>query len=154
MGTTSDLFDGTATRLSAANVGQYIPRSDTTTDYASGAAAITRSKLPTAPDSAIALRFMPALADVSSPFSTFLMQALVRGLPNDAESASDLTDEVRDNLLGLTDVWFGSTHVVQVRFAGQVDLDPDESERDQWSLKLLWDVDEPPTDLRPAGGWD
>jgi hypothetical protein len=154
MGTTSDLFDGIATRLTALGVGQYIPKSDTTTDYTPGATAITRSKLPSTPDGAVALRIMPAVADVSSPFSTFLMQAMVRGLPNDAESASDLTDAVRDNLLGLTDTWFGSTHVVQVRFAGQVDLDTDESERDLWSLKLLWDVDEAPTDLRPEGGWD
>jgi hypothetical protein len=154
MATTSDLLVGIATRLQTSGIGRYIPPTDTATFYQPGDVAIKRGKLPPSPDTAVALRVMPAVADVSSPFSTFLMQALVRGLPNDADSASNLADAVRDNLLGLTDTWFGGTHVVQVRFSGQVDLDPDESDRDQWSLKLLWDVDESPTDLRPAGGWD
>jgi hypothetical protein len=154
MATTADLFNGIATLLQTASVGRYIPKSDTTSVYSPGDTAIVRAKLPTSPDSAIALRIMPTSADVSSPFSTFLMQALVRGLPNDADSASNLADAVRDNLLGLTDAWFGDTHVVQIRFSGQVDLDADDSDRDMWSVKLLIDVDEAPTDLRPAGGWD
>lgn len=154
MATTADLFDGVASLLQTAGVGRYIPKTNATSVYASGDTAIVRAKLKPKPDSAIALRIMPADADVSSPFSTFLMQALVRGLPNDADSASDLADTVRNTILGLTNTWFGDTHVVQIRFGGQVDLDADESDRDMWSLKLLIDVDEAPTLLRPAGGWD
>jgi hypothetical protein len=97
---------------------------------------------------------MPASADVIDPFGTFLISILLRGLPNNYSDSSDLADSVRANLLGLTDVWFGASHVVQIRFAGQIDLDEDEANRTQWSVKLLADVDEAPTLLRPAGGWD
>lgn len=155
MGTTADLFTGIATRLDTLGVGRYIPPTDTSSRYAAGDIAIVRGRLPQGPDSAIALRVMPASADVASPFATFLLAAAVRGIPNDAQNASDLADEVRDNLLGLTGVWFGATHVIQIRFAGQVDLDDDDSNRGQWSVKLLLDVDEAPTILRPEGGaWD
>ena len=155
MGTTEDLFTGIASRLDAASIGRYIPDDDTTSVYQPGDTAIVRGKAPSEPDRAIAWRVMPAAADVHSPFGTFLAAAIVRGLPNDASDASNLTDLVRANLLGLTDVVFGSTHVVQIRFAGQVDLDEDESNRTLWSLKLLIDADEAPTDLRPEGGaWD
>jgi hypothetical protein len=152
MGTTSDLFNGIADRLQTKGIGKY--NADPTIPYADTDTAIKRGGLPTGPDQAIAIRVMPAVADVASPFATFLFQALCRGLPHDVASASDLTDAVRDALLGLTDTWFGSTHVVQIRFSGQVDLDPDQNDRDQWSLKLLLDIDEAPTDLRPEGGWD
>ena len=154
MATTSDLFDGIATLLQAAGVARYIPASDAVSVYQPTDTAIKRNRLPASPDRAVAIRLMPVLADVSSPFSTFLMQATVRGLPNDADDASNLADEVRDNLLGLTYAWFGDTHVVQIRFSGQIDLDADESDRDIWSVKLLIDADEAPTNLRPEGGWD
>lgn len=154
MGATGDLFDGLATTLQTASVGRYIPATDTTDVYADGDTAIVRLKLPTSPDRAVALRVMRTIADVSSPFSTFLIQALTRGLPNDPDDASTLTDDVTAALLGLTHIQMGSTHLVQLRFAGTIDLDEDDSTRSMWSTKFLADVDEPPTNLRPAGGWD
>jgi hypothetical protein len=150
MGSSEDLFTGVATRLDAATVGRYIPNGA----YASTDTPIVRGGLPADPDRAIAIRVMPASADVIDPFGTFLISILLRGLPNNYSDSSDLADSVRANLLGLTDVWFGASHVVQIRFAGQIDLDEDEANRTQWSVKLLADVDEAPTLLRPAGGWD
>jgi hypothetical protein len=150
MGSSEDLFTGVATRLDAATVGRYIPNGV----YASTDTPIVRGGLPADPDRAIAIRVMPASADVIDPFGTFLISILLRGLPNNYSDSSDLADSVRANLLGLTDVWFGASHVVQIRFAGQIDLDEDEANRTQWSVKLLADVDEAPTNLRPAGGWD
>lgn len=151
MGTTEDVFTGVATRLDTASIGRYIPQGV----YAPTDTPVVRGGLPSDPDRAIAVRVMPAVADVADPFGTFLIAFLVRGLPNDYADSANLTDAVRGNLLGLTDTWFGSTHVVQVRFAGQIDLDEDDANRTRWSLKLLADVDEAPTILRPAGGaWD
>ncbi|MBO1739667.1 minor capsid protein [Leifsonia sp. TF02-11] len=153
MATTEDLFTGFAGLLQTASVGIY--NGDPRVPYADGSTAIVRAKLPAGPDRAVALRLMRTNADVVSPLTTYLMQALTRGLPNDAADASNLTDAVVGALLGLTEVWFGATHVLQVRFAGSVDLDADESERGQWSTKFLVDVDEAPTILRPEGGaWD
>lgn len=154
MGTTEDLFTGLAQRLDPA-VGRYIPDSDTTSVYQAGDTAVVRGKLPSEPHRAIACRVMPAMAEAHSPFGTFLAAAHIRGLPDDASDAANLTDSVRDHLLGLTDAMFGGAHVIQIRFAGQIDLDEDDSNRTIWSLKLLLDVDEAPTNLRPAGGaWD
>jgi hypothetical protein len=155
MATTEDLFDGFAKLLQTAGVGRYIPDSDTTSVFASTDTAIKRSKLPASPDRAISLRPVPVTADHISPFSTVMVQAVTRGLPNDSIDAGNLAAAVKDTLLGLTDVWFGPTHVIQVRFGGSIDLDADESERDLWSTKFLVDVDEAPTILRPVGGaWD
>jgi hypothetical protein len=155
MATTEDLFDGFATLLQTAGVGRYIPETDTTSVYQSADTAIVRRKLPVSPDRAVSLRPVPAVADMISPLATVMVQALTRGLPNNARDAAVLAGAVKDTLLGLTDVWFGPTHVIQVRFGGAVDLDVDESERDQWSTKFLVDVDEAPTSLRPEGGaWD
>jgi hypothetical protein len=151
VGATSDLFDGLATTLQTAGVGQYL--TDPTVPYTSGT-AIVRLKLPTVPDRAVALRIMRTIADVSSPFSMFLVQALTRGLPNNPDDATTLTDDVTAAILGLTHTAFGATNVVQIRFAGTIDLDDDDSMRSLWSTKFLADVDEPPTSLRPAGGWD
>jgi hypothetical protein len=155
MGATGDLFDGLATTLQTAGVGRYIPPTDTTSVFATSDTAIVRLKLPTSPDRAVALRVMRTVADVTSPFSTFLVQALTRGLQNNPADATTLTDAVTAALLGLTGVQMGATHLVQLRFAGTVDLDEDDSMRSLWSTKFLADVDEPPTSLRPEGGaWD
>ena len=157
MGTTEDLFTGIAARLGAASIGRYITDADADAGatWQAGDTAITRGKLPSEPDRAIAWRVMPAAADVHSPFGTFLAAAICRGLPDDPADASNLADAIRANLLGLTDVIFGATHVIQVRFGGAIDLDEDESNRTMWSTKLLLDVDEAPTILRPEGGaWD
>lgn len=154
MATTEDIFDGLATLLQTANVGRYIPETDTTSVYLSTDTAIVRRGLPLSPDRAISLRPVPVLADVVSPLATVMVQALTRGLPNNAADAGNLAAAVKDAILGLTNVWFGPTHIIQVRFGGSIDLDPDDSNRDQWSTKFLVDVDEAPTILRPAGGWD
>jgi hypothetical protein len=153
MGTTEDLFIGLATRLDGAGLGRYVDDPDTV--WSDGDTAIVRGKLPDEPHRAVAWRVMPAAADVASPFATFLAAAIVRGLPDDPTDASNLADAVRANLLGLTDVTFGGTHVIQIRFGGAIDLDEDASNRTMWSTKLLIDVDEAPTILRPEGGaWD
>jgi hypothetical protein len=153
MGATGDLFVGIATTLQTAAVGAYL--TDPTAVYQSTDTAIVRLKLPTSPDRAIAIRVMRTVADVASPFSTFLVQVLARGVRNNPDDAVQLTDAITAALLGLTNVMFGATHVVQVRFAGTIDLDDDDSMRSTWSTKFLADVDEPPTSLRPDGGaWD
>jgi len=155
MATTEDLFDGLATRLQTLGVGRYIPETDTTSVYQPTDTAIVRRKLPASPDRAISLRPVPVIADHISPLGVVMVQALTRGRPNDANDAGNLAGVVKDALLGLTDVWFGPTHVIQVRFGGAVDLDADDSERELWSTKFLVDVDEAPTILRPEGGaWD
>jgi hypothetical protein len=155
MATTEDLFDGLATLLQTAGVGRYIPETDTTSVYQPTDTAIVRRRLPASPDRAISLRPVPVIADTISPLATVMVQALTRGRPNDANDAGVLAGAVKDALLGLTEVWFGPTHILQVRFGGSIDLDPDESERDVWSTKFLIDVDEAPTILRPEGGaWD
>jgi hypothetical protein len=155
MGATGDMFDGLAGILQTAGVGRYIPPADTTSVFVSGDTAIARLKLPSAPDRAVSLRVMRTVADVVYPFSTFLVQALTRGLPNNPNDAVALTDAVTFAILGLTNIQMGATHLVQVRFAGTIDLDEDDSMRSLWSTKFLADVDEPPTSLRPEGGaWD
>jgi hypothetical protein len=155
MGATGDLFDGLAGVLQTAGVGRYIPPTDTTTVFAKTDTAIVQLKLPVSPDRAVALRIMRAQADVISPLSTFLVQAMVRGLPNNPNDATTLTDAVVSALLGLTGVMFGDTHLIQMRGGVTVDLDDDESMRSLWSIKFFADVDEPPTNLRPEGGaWD
>lgn len=153
MGTTEDLFTGLAARLDAAGIGRYLD--DVGSVWADGDTAIVRGKLPDEPDRAIAWRVMPVDLDVSAPFGTYLAVALCRGLRDQADDAANLADAVRDNLLGLTGVMFGGTHVIQIRFGGAIDLDEDDSNRTVWSTKLLLDVDEAPTILRPEGGaWD
>jgi hypothetical protein len=97
---------------------------------------------------------MRTVADVSSPFSTFLIAVICRGMPNDQADAANLADAITGNLVGLTHTPFGATNVVQIRFGGQIDLDEDDLNRTRWSVKLLADVDETPTNLRPEGGWD
>lgn len=154
MGTTEDLFTGLAARLDTDGIGRYIP--DGSTDvFQAGDTAIVRGKLPDEPDRAISWRVMPVDMDVTSPFATFLAVALCRGLRDQPDDAANLADDVRNDLLGLTHAMFGATHVIQIRFGGAIDLDEDESNRTVWSTKLLLDVDEAPTNLRPEGGaWD
>lgn len=155
MATTEDIFDGSAKLIQAAGLGRYIPATDTTSVFQASDTAIVRGRLPASPDRAVSLRPVPVIADVISPLATVMLQVLTRGTQNNASDAAILAGAVKDQLLGLTDVWFGPTHIIQVRFGGAVDLDPDESERDVWSTKFLVDVDEVPTILRPEGGaWD
>lgn len=150
MGTTEDLFTGYAALLDTAGVGRYL----TTGAYQTTDTAIVRGNLPQTPDRAIGIRSMPAVASPAGTTATYLTQFLIRGTPNSVSDASNLADLTRDTLLGLTNTQFNGTHVVQVRFSGQVDVGVDDLNRDQWSLKLLADVDEAPTNLRPEGGWD
>lgn len=150
MGTARDVITGLGALLNTSGVGTW---------DASGAAVttgtvITAEFMPPAPDRAVVLTTFPLTQVAGSPTARWILQVRTRGLPNQVLDSVDLADAVKTQLDGLTGLTWGSTTVTQVIFYTSFPVGVDDSVRYEHVTKYYIDLDEAPTSLRPAGGWD
>lgn len=148
MSTDTDLITGAATALSS--VGTW----STLFAYQPYDTGIVVETMPATPDRCIALTVFPMTESPIDTTARWVLQVKTRGLPNSPMDALTLRGAVKDALNGLTDLTWGDTGVSQVIFYTSFPVGLDDSVRLQHVTKFWIDVDQAPTSLRPAGGWD
>lgn len=150
MGTARDIITNLGVLLNSSGVGVW----DTTGAFQPTDTAVVAEAMPPTPDRAIVLTTFPLTQIAGSTTGRWILQVRTRGLPNEVLDCVDLTDQVKTVIDGLTNQLWGNTTVSQVIFYSSIPMGVDDSVRFEHVTKYYVDLDEPPTPLRPAGGWD
>lgn len=148
--TDSDLVTGVAQLLNTSGVGVW----NTTGAFQSTDTAIVAEAMPPAPDRAVVITVFPVDESPVDTTGRWLLQIRTRGNPNDVFDALALRGAVKNALSGLKNVTWGATGVSQCVFYTSFPLGQDENVRFEHVTKFWLDLDQAPTSLRPAGGWD
>jgi hypothetical protein len=147
---TRDLLTGLAQMIADTGIAVYRP----TGVYQPGETGVTFKASPQNIDRCIMLMCVPITDGAMVPMGRWMVQAYVRGLPNDPMDVEDLGDAVFDLWQGATNITLGSTHAIQILRQGSVGNGQDDSKRWTRIDRYLLDLDVAPTVNRPANGWD
>jgi len=150
MGTGRDIITSIGALLNSSGVGVW----NTTGAFQPTDTAVVAEAMPPTPDRAIVLTAFPFTQVAGSPMGRWILQVRTRGLPNTVLDSLDLADAVKTQLDGLTNQTWGNTGITQVIFYSSIPMGEDDSVRFEHVTKYYIDLDEQPTALRPAGGWD
>lgn len=146
MSFTNDLLAGLAAQMETAGVALY--REDFSS-YAAGDTAVVLSLMPQSPDRCVALTAYSAVDAVESSWSTIPVQFRFRGNVSDPTDVTNFADDVFQAIHGLTNLTFGSAHLVQILRKSTVPLGQDDSRRWQRSDNYYADINAPTTARRP-----
>lgn len=150
MSTDVDLLTGIGQLLATSGVGVW----NTTGVFLSTDTAIIAEAMPPTPDRAVVLTLFPVEESPVDTTARWLLQVRTRGLPNQPVDAVTLRGAVKDALNGLTNVTMGATGVTQCIFYTSFPVGVDDTVRYEHVQKFWLDIDQAPTPLRPAGGWN
>jgi len=143
----NDLLDGIAQLIATAGIATY----STTGTYTSGQTGIFFKIVNSTPDRIVTLTAYQISDDPSVPLSKLGVQVRCRGL-QDPRDVDELGDSIFTILHGLTNVMFGSVHVIQCFRQSSITLGQDDLKRWDRADSYYLDVDVPATVLRPTGG--
>ena len=145
-----DLLDGVAALIVANVPGTAYNPAGT---YTAGQVGIFNMLMPTAPDEAIALTWVPQVEHPSMPQGVGLLQVRCRGAANVPRRPVELLDQISTLFLGRMAIHLTPTlQIMQVRERVRAPLGMDESKRWDWTDNYTLDVAYTPTTARPAGG--
>lgn len=147
---TRDLLTGLAQMLQDSGIATYRP----TGVYNAGETGVTFKASPQNIDRCVMLICIPIKDGVAIPLSRWMVQAYIRGLPNQTLDCDDLGDAVWDLWQGAKGVTTGTIHIIQMDRYSSADNGQDDSKRWTRIDRYLLDLDTAPTINRPANGWD
>jgi hypothetical protein len=122
--------------------------------YAAGETGVTFKAAPQNIDRCVMLMCVALNDGVAIPLSRWMVQAYIRGLPNDPMDCEDLGDAVWDLWQGATNLFMGSTHIIQLNRQGSVGNGQDPLKRWTRIDRYVIDLDTAGTPNRPVNGWD
>lgn len=143
----NDLVDGIATLIAKAGIAVY----STTGTYTAGQTGIFFKIVNPTPDRIVTLTAYLITDNLSVPLARYGVQVRCRGL-QDPRDVDELGDSISQLLHGLTNVTFGTAHIIQAFRQSSVTLGQDASKRWDRADAFYIDVDVPATVLRPVGG--
>jgi hypothetical protein len=148
---TTDLLDGLASMIAAADIGvSYTPNGV----YAASQTGVYMKILPAKPDRSVSLTAVVIGDNITLPTGRQMVQVRCRGAANRPLDVDDLADNIFDVLHGTTNLTFGVAHVTQMNRQISVPMGMDDSKRWERVDQYFLDVDSPPTTLRPkSGSW-
>lgn len=150
----NDLLDGLAQTIATAGIASYA----TSGVYATSQTGVYFSQMPPGAegqppgtDRAIVLTAYSVGDAVGLPMGQIGVQIRTRGTP-DPRDVNALADPIYLLLQGLTNVTFGSCHVIQMLRKSSIPMGQDVNRRWELSQNFVCDVDLPASVNRPLGG--